>query len=117
MARVKRGNIARKKRKKILKLAKGFRGSLSKLYRPAKQAVLHALTNSYRDRRRKKRDFRSLWIVRINAGLQPYSISYSEFMGRCNDKEIKINRKVLADLAYFHPEVFEKVVELVKTKE
>jgi len=114
MARVKRGNVARKKRKKILKLAKGFRGSISKLYRPAKQAVLHALTNSYRDRRRKKRDFRSLWIVRINAGLLAHNISYSTFMGKCNKKEIKINRKMLAELAYSDPKVFDQIVELTQ---
>jgi large subunit ribosomal protein L20 len=114
MARVKRGNIARKRHKKILKLAKGFRGSMSKLYRPAKQAVLHALTNAYRDRRRRKRDFRGLWIVRINAGLIPHNISYSKFMGQCKDKKIEINRKMLADLAYSEPEVFSKIVETTK---
>ena len=112
MARVKRGNVARKRRKKVLKLAKGFRGSLSKLYRPAKQAVLHALTNSYRDRRRKKRDFRSLWIVRINAGLVAHNVSYSKFIGQCKAKNIDVNRKMLAELAYSQPAVFDKIVEL-----
>jgi len=110
MARVKRGNIARKRHKKLLKLAKGYRGSLSKLYRPAKQAVLHALTNSYRDRRRKKRDFRSLWIVRINAGLAKHNLSYSKFMGQCKLKKIQVNRKLLADLAFFHPDAFDSIV-------
>jgi large subunit ribosomal protein L20 len=114
MARVKRGNVARKRRKKVLKLAKGFRGSLSKLYRPAKQAVLHALTNAYRDRRRKKRDFRSLWIVRINAGLISHNMSYSNFMGQCKVKNIEVNRKMLAELAYSRPAVFDKIVELAK---
>jgi large subunit ribosomal protein L20 len=111
MTRVKRGNVLRKKHKKILKLAKGFRGSMSKLYRPAKQAVLHALSNAYRDRRRKKRDFRSLWIVRINAGLLPHRISYSKFTGECKKKNILINRKMLAEIAHFHPDSFSEIVK------
>lgn len=113
MSRVKRGNVARKRHKKILKLAKGFQGSLSKLYRPAKQAVLHALTNAYRDRRRKKRDFRSLWIARINASLDAKDISYSKFMGQCKEKQMLINRKVLAYLAIHEPNVFDDIVTSV----
>lgn len=113
MSRVKRGNVARKRHKKILKLAKGFQGSLSKLYRPAKQAVLHALTNAYRDRRRKKRDFRSLWIARINAALDAKDVSYSKFMGQCKDKNVGLNRKVLAYIAVHEPHVFDDIVENV----
>lgn len=111
MSRVKRGNIARKRRKKVLKLTKGFSGSLSKLFRPAQQALLHALNNAYRDRRRKKRDFRGLWIARINAALDQKGISYSKFFGTLNKKDIQLNRKVLSELAIHHPDCFSAVVE------
>jgi large subunit ribosomal protein L20 len=114
MVRVKRGNVARKKRKKILKLAKGFRGPLSKLYSQAKQAVIHSLNNAYRDRRRKKRDFRQLWIARISAGLLGTDISYSKFTGSLIKKKILINRKMLASLALENPEAFTAVVDLAK---
>jgi len=114
MARVKRGNVARRRHKKVLKLTKGFRGSLSKLYRPAHQALLHALPNAYRDRRRKKRDFRKLWIARINAGLYNNELSYSKFMGKCKEKNVEINRKMLADLALTQPDTFNKIVDFVK---
>tara|TARA_B100000427_G_scaffold238209_1_gene201132 strand:+ start:6008 stop:6355 length:348 start_codon:yes stop_codon:yes gene_type:complete len=111
MSRVKRGNVARKRRKKQLKLAKGFRGSLSKLFRPASQALLHAGNNAYRDRRLKKRDFRKIWIIRMNAALETHNISYSMFMGLCKKKNIGLNRKVLAELALNKPEVFNKLVD------
>jgi large subunit ribosomal protein L20 len=114
MARVKRGNVARNRRKKVLKLAKGFRGSLSKLYRPAHQAVLHALSYSTRDRRSRKRDFRALWIARINGALQNFDITYSKFMGKCKAKGIELNRKVLSELAIHEAETFSNVVEFVK---
>ncbi|MBT3261321.1 50S ribosomal protein L20 [bacterium] len=110
MTRVKRGNVARQRRKKVLKLAKGFRGSLSKLFKPAKQAVLHALSYAYKDRRNKKRDFRSLWIARINAGLQDKKITYSKFIALLKKNNIQLNRKVLADLAHSNPEVFNEIV-------
>lgn len=113
MARVKRGNVARKRRKKVLALAKGFRGGISKLYRPAHQAVLHALNNSYRDRRRKKRDFRSLWIARINAALEMRNISYSVFIGQCKKKNVEINRKVLSQLAIEKPDTLNKIIDFV----
>jgi len=113
MARVKRGNVARKRRKKVLELAKGFRGGASKLYRPAHQAVLHALSNMYRDRRLKKRNFRALWIARVNAGLGLLNVSYSVFMGQCKKKDVEVNRKVLAQLAIERPETFNKIVEFV----
>ena len=112
--RVKRGNVARKRRKKILKLAKGFRGSLSKLFRPANQVVLHAGNNAYRDRRLKKRSFRSLWVVRLNAALRLNDLTYSSFIHMCNKKNVGLNRKVLAEIAYNNSELFTEIVEFVK---
>jgi large subunit ribosomal protein L20 len=112
--RVKRGNVARNRRKKVLKLAKGFRGGLSKLFRPARQAVINALRHAYKGRKQKKRDFRSLWIVRMNAALVQHGISYSKFMGLANKKDMKLNRKVLSELAISNPEVFTDVVNWVK---
>ena len=113
--RVKRGNVARNRRKKILKLAKGFRGSLSKLVRPAHQAVLHALRYAYNDRRKKKRDFRGLWIARINAGLTQQGLSYSKFIHMKSQKNVDLNRKVLSELAISDPHVFAKVVDFVRS--
>mgnify|MGYP001288622560 CR=1 FL=1 len=110
MSRVKRGNVARKRRKKLLKLAKGFRGGISKLYRPAHQALLHAGIYAYKDRRLKKRDFRKIWIVRINAALEQKELSYSTFMGQCKKKNMLINRKVLAELAVNEPAIFDNIV-------
>ena len=112
MSRVKRGNVARNRRKKVLKLAKGFRGSSSKLFRPAHQAVLNALTHAYKDRRLKKRDFRALWIARLNAGLDALGHSYSKFMGSLKKKNIQLNRKVLSELAIQEPVAFKRIVEL-----
>lgn len=112
MTRVKRGNVARKRRKKILKLAKGYRGSHSKLFRTANQQVMKALRNSYRDRRKRKRDFRRLWITRINAAARQHGISYSKLAGQLKKANIEINRKMLAQLAVLNPEAFTKVVEL-----
>lgn len=114
MARVKRGNVARKRRNKILKLAKGFRGGSSKLFRTANQRVMRALNNAYRDRRRKKRDFRRLWIARINAAVRPHGISYSKLMGSLKRANITLNRKVLSQLAILDPAAFQAVVELAK---
>ncbi|RAP27998.1 50S ribosomal protein L20 [Candidatus Marinamargulisbacteria bacterium SCGC AG-343-D04] len=111
MSRVKRGNVARKRRKKVLKLAKGFSGSLSKLYRPAQQAVLHAGIYAYKDRKLKKREFRKLWILRINAALNESQLSYSTFMGMCKKKNVQLNRKVLAELAANQPDVFNLIVK------
>ena len=116
MTRVKRGNVSRKRHAKLLKLAKGFRGARSKLFRPAKQAVLHALNRSYKDRRKKKRDFRSLWIIRINAGLNNKQVTYSKFMWLLNQENIQLNRKVLADLACSEPEIFDQVVDCLSIK-
>ena len=114
MARVKRGNVSRKKHKKVLKLAKGFTGGRSKLYRPAHQAVLHALSRSYRDRRCRKRDFRALWITRIGIASKERGLSYSSFIGALIKKNVKLNRKVLSDLAVQEPEIFDDIVNFVK---
>ena len=112
MTRVKRGNVARKRRKKILKLAKGFRGSHSKLFRTANQQVMKALRNAYRDRRKRKRDFRRLWITRINAAVRQHGMSYSQLIGQLKKANVKLNRKMLAQLAVLDPASFGKVVEL-----
>lgn len=113
MVRVKRGNVARKRRNKILKLAKGFRGSHSRLFRTANQQVMKALRNAYRDRRKRKRDFRRLWITRINAAVRQHGMSYSQFIGNLKKADIQINRKMLAQMAILDPAGFAKVVELV----
>ncbi|NER82806.1 MAG: 50S ribosomal protein L20 [Leptolyngbya sp. SIO1D8] len=112
MARVKRGNVARKRRKKVLKLAKGFRGSHSKLFRTANQQVMKALRYAYRDRRCRKRDFRRLWITRINAAARMQGMSYSRLIGQLKKANIEINRKMLAQMAVLDPEGFTKVVEI-----
>ena len=114
MARVKRGNVARKRRNKVLKLAKGFRGSHSKLFRTANQQVMKALRNAYRDRRKKKRNFRRLWIARINAGARMHDISYSRLMGGLKKADVQINRKMLSQTAILDPPGFEAVVNLAK---
>ena len=112
MTRVKRGNVARKRRKKILKLAKGFRGSHSTLFRTANQQVMKALRSAYRDRKRRKRDFRRLWIARINAAARQHGISYSQLMGNMRKANIQLNRKMLAQMAVTDPASFSKVTEL-----
>jgi large subunit ribosomal protein L20 len=112
MARVKRGNVARKRRNKILKLAKGFRGSHSKLFRTANQQVMKALRYAYRDRRNRKRDFRRLWITRINAAARLHDVSYSQLIGQLKKANIEINRKMLAQMAVLDPDGFAKVVEV-----
>ncbi|WP_309744430.1 MULTISPECIES: 50S ribosomal protein L20 [unclassified Chamaesiphon] len=112
MTRVKRGNVARKHRNKILKLAKGFRGSHSKLYRIANQQVMKALRNAYRDRKKKKRDFRRLWIARINAASRQHGMSYSQLIGNMKKADIQLNRKMLAQIAILDPASFEQVVKL-----
>jgi large subunit ribosomal protein L20 len=112
MTRVKRGNVARKRRKKILKLAKGFRGSHSTLFRTANQQVMKALRSAYRDRKKKKRDFRRLWIARINAAVRQHGMSYSRFIGNLKKAEIEINRKMLAQIAVLDPSGFAKIAEM-----
>lgn len=110
--RVKRGNVARKRRKKVLKLAKGFRGSHSRLFKVANQQVMKALRNAYRDRRKRKRDFRRLWIARINAAARQNGVSYSQLMGQLKKADVQLNRKMLAHLAATDPEAFAQVVAI-----
>jgi len=110
--RVKRGFKARKRRKKILKLAKGFRGGRSKLFRTAADSVDKALMYAYRDRRRRKRDFRRLWIARLNAAARINSLSYSKFIHGLKNAKVELDRKVLAELAISHPEDFSKIAQL-----
>tara|TARA_B100001758_G_C18022731_1_gene408954 strand:+ start:99 stop:443 length:345 start_codon:yes stop_codon:yes gene_type:complete len=105
---------AKARRKKILKSAKGYFGRRKNVYTVAKNAVEKALQYSYRDRKNKKRSFRSLWIQRINAGARLHNLSYSEFMGKINKKNIGLNRKVLADLAMNHPNAFKAVIDKVR---
>ncbi len=105
---------SRARRKKILAQAKGFFGRRKNVWTVAKNTVEKGLTYAYRDRKQKKRLFRGLWIQRINAGARLHGMSYSEFMGKVNAKNIDLNRKVLADLAMNHPEAFKAVVEAVK---
>ncbi|MDF5727364.1 MAG: 50S ribosomal protein L20 [Rhizonema sp. PD38] len=112
MTRVKRGNVARKRRNKILKLAKGFRGSHSTLFRTANQQVMKALRSAYRDRKNRKRDFRRLWITRINAAARLHGMSYSKLIGNLKKANILLNRKMLAQMAVLDPAGFSKVAEL-----
>jgi len=105
---------SRKRRKKILKQAKGYFGARKNVYTVAMNTVEKGMLYSYRDRRKKKGNFRRLWIQRINAATRQHGMSYSEFMGKMNQKGIQLNRKVLADLAMHNPEAFKAVVEEVK---
>ena len=114
MSRVKRGNVARKRRNKILRIARGYRGGNGRLFRTANQRVMKALCNAYRDRRRRKRDFRRLWIARINAAARLSGMSYSKLMGNLKKSDIQINRKMLAQLAVIDPKSFESVVTAVQ---
>ena len=114
MARVKRSVNAKKKRRTILKSAKGYRGQRSRLYRKAKEQWLHSMTYAYRDRRARKREFRRLWIQRINAAARMEDMSYSTLMGALHKAGIEINRKVLADLAVNNPQAFKAIVDKVK---
>ena len=114
MPRVKRGVTARARHKKVLTLAKGYRGRRKNVYRIAKQAVMKAGQYAYRDRRQRKRQFRQLWIARINAGARENGLSYSKFMNGLKRAAIEIDRKVLADLAVFDKAVFAQLVEKAK---
>ena len=114
MARVKGGVVSRKRRKRILKLAKGYFGSKHTLYKVAKQQVMKSGQYAFRDRRQRKRQFRQLWIVRINAGARENGLSYSKFMNGLKRASIEIDRKVLADLAVFDKAAFAQLVEKAK---
>ena len=112
MTRVKRGNVARKRRKQVLKYSKGFRGSHSTLFRTAKQQVLKSLKYSYIGRKNKKRDYRRLWIVRINAAVRPFNINYSKFMSCLKQSKVGLNRKMLAQMAVLDYKSFQLIVNL-----
>tara|TARA_B100000315_G_C14032557_1_gene343860 strand:+ start:18 stop:362 length:345 start_codon:yes stop_codon:yes gene_type:complete len=114
MVRVKRGVTQRKRHKKVLKAAKGYRGQRGNLFREAKRAVMKANLHAYTHRRNKKREFRALWILRINAAVREHGMSYSRFMNALMQKNIKLDRKVLAHLAMEQPAVFAEVVKMVK---
>lgn len=114
MARSVNSVASRAKRKGVLKLAKGYWGRRKNVWTVAKNAVEKGLKYAYRDRKQKKRNFRALWITRINAGVRAYGLSYSEFIGKLNAKGVQLNRKVLADLALNHPNAFKAVVDKVK---
>lgn len=115
MTRVKRGTTAHKRRKKIIKQAKGFKWGRKAKYKLAKDALKHAWAHAYKDRKRKKRDFRRLWQIKINAASRQHGLSYSQFINKLKKAKIEIDRKILAHLAEKQPEVFKKIV--AKTKD
>ncbi|MBP3766448.1 MAG: 50S ribosomal protein L20 [Bacilli bacterium] len=114
MARVKGGNIHHNRRAKVMKLAKGYFGSKHRLYKTAKEQVMHSLKYAYRDRRQKKRDFRKLWITRINAACRMNNISYSKFINGLNKAGVIINRKMLSELAIEDPKAFAELVKVAQ---
>ncbi len=116
MARIKMSVNAKKRRRKVFKLAKGYFGAKSKQYRAATEQVARSLRYAYIGRRLRKRDFRKLWIARINAAVRPYGLSYSRFINGLKLAGIEVNRKILADLAVNDPQAFAKLVDAAKTK-
>lgn len=116
MARIKGGMNARKKHNRVLKLAKGYRGARSKQYRVAKQSVMRALASSFAGRKERKRQFRQLWVARINAAARMNGLSYSRFMYGLKLAEVTVNRKMLSDMAINDPEGFTALVEVAKSK-
>jgi len=116
MAKVKRAVPAKKRHKKTLSLAKGYYGAKSRTYRAAKEQVMHSLAYSYRDRRARKRNFRRLWIVRINAAARQHGLSYNRFINGLKLAEVDIDRKVLSDLAVKEPDAFAELASLAKEK-
>ena len=114
MVRVKRGKAAHKRRKKVLKYTKGFRWGRKSKYKLAKQALQKAWTYAYRDRRVKKREFRKLWQIQINAACRQQGISYSRFIYGLKKNKIELDRKILSNLAQTHPEIFKKITEKAK---
>jgi large subunit ribosomal protein L20 len=113
--RVKRGVPSRKRRKRLLKQAKGYWGRRKNNIRRAKETVIRALAFAYRDRRQRKRDFRRLWIARINAAVRPYGLSYSKFMGSLKKAGVELDRKALSEMAIREPESFKAVVDVAKS--
>ncbi|VAX24328.1 LSU ribosomal protein L20p [hydrothermal vent metagenome] len=116
MARVKTGSVSKARHKKILKMAKGYVGARSRTFKKAKEAVTHALVYAYRDRRVRKRDFRSLWIVRINAAVRSEGMSYSRFIDGLTKAGVEVDRKIMADMAVNDPDAIKKLVEIAKEK-
>ena len=114
MTRVKRGVMAHKRRKKIIKQAKGFKWGRKSKYKLAKDALKHAWVHAYVDRKKKKRDFRRLWQIKINAASRAHGLTYSKFINKLKKAKIEIDRKILAHLAEKQPEVFEKIIEKIK---
>lgn len=114
MPRSKSAVASRKRRKKVLKLAKGYYGGRHRLYKTAKDSVRKALFYAYRDRKQKKRLFRRLWIARINAAVRMHGLSYSLFIKKLNEKNVILNRKILADLAVTDPKTFESIINFIK---
>lgn len=114
MTRVKRGVQKRKRRKKLIKQAKGYKWGRKSKYRAAKDALKHAWTYAYRDRRAKKREFRKLWQLRINAACRQEGMSYSRFINALKKNKIELDRKILADLAMNYPEIFSEIVKIAK---
>ena len=115
MVRVKSGKISHKRREKLLKYTKGFRWGRKSRLRAAKEALLHAWTYAFRDRKRKKREFRKLWQIQINAACREHGLSYSKFIHGLKQKKIELNRKILAQLAQNHPGIFAKIVKEIKS--
>nr|YP_010732352.1 ribosomal protein L20 [Polulichloris maxima]WDY13266.1 ribosomal protein L20 [Polulichloris maxima] len=113
MTRIKRGNVARKRRKKILNLSSGFRGSSSKLFRVANQRIFKALQNSSHDRKNRKRNYRSRWITRINAATRASGLSYSQFIYRSKESQVLLNRKIVSQLAVLDKDTFQQLVHFV----
>jgi len=114
VVRVKSGKISHKRREKLLKYTKGFRWGRKSKLRAAKEALLHAWTYAYRDRRNKKREFRRLWQIQINAACREHGLSYSKFIYGLKQKKIELDRKILATIVQKHPEIFTKIVEEIK---
>lgn len=116
MVRVKRGKTAHKRRKHLLKYAKGFRWGRKSKYKLAKDALHHAWSYAYRDRRVKKREFRKLWQIKINAAVRSLGLTYSKFINLLKKNKIVVDRKILSELAQNHPEIFQKITEKIKPK-
>lgn len=114
MVRVKRGKAAHKRRKHLLEYTKGFRWGRKSKYALAKEALLHAWKYAYRDRKAKKREFRKLWQIQINAASRQHGLSYSQFIYKLKQKKIELDRKILAEIARNHPNIFEKIMEEIK---
>lgn len=116
MPRTRHATSTKRRHKKILELAKGYRGAKSKQYKAAKEQVMHSLSYAYRDRKAKKRDFRQLWIARINAGARENGMSYSRFINGLKLAEVEVDRKILADMAIHDPEAFAELAAIAKDK-